>query len=41
MPFLGIITWKGVSHFDKGGGSDGGDFIFKWGEGVPHGGHWF
>ena len=35
MLFLGIISWKGASHFNGGGG-----FIFKWG-GGPHGGHRF
>ena len=31
MLFLGIISWKGASHFI--GGARGG-FIFKWGGGV-------
>ena len=36
---LGIISWKGVSCFNSGGGgcfSDGRGFIFKWG--LPMGG---
>ena len=40
MLFLGIVSWKGASCFNGGGGGvvfqiEGG-FIFKWG-GAPHG----
>ena len=32
MLFLGIISWKGASHFNGGGScfSDGRGFIFNW-----------
>ena len=42
MLFLGFISWKGTSCFNKGEGvvlQLRGGFIFKWG--VPHEGHWF
>ena len=48
MLFLGIISWKGTSRFNRGeGGGEvvfqigGASFLSGVGVGVPWGGHWF